>query len=1613
MYHKQLSEWFKKNFIGIFIFVVLVFLVLLLMQGFLEGTVSLISSLLSSWLNDILKELINKLYPIPWVLLILLWVIIMLVIWEYRTRGLVSIRLHFMARRPAEWMGRLIKWLNRDWRPPVLLLVLAAILVAFFTYGSGMYSISSVVEVKDLLHNNNYLPLANSVEAFDGQSKSPPVDNVSPGSTEGKGSTPQKGTPLYNATLKLEEWWSGSLDRLINDSSTVPIATKPNNTSSTAPNANKSNITSPNISNTAIELSKSSNTYSIIWTILLFISKVADYFINNIIIEWPKILILWVFIYLIKRAWAAHKRVVIESFENKMATNYDGGLIKETLALKLTDLNDIYSKANETRAILTSSGFDQPLQANISVPELDFSNTLAGMVKPSEGWGWLKPVDDSIKNFIGYILDPPKIKGNVYINKDLDNKDILILTAYIYGGDRPHNSWKVSKKIDSMADPNPGLQQNPQKDLKSKGSLSDKETAQSDVSIKNAPEDENPTPDQKKPSENNALSIEEQINELAYRIFTDLVFNPSRRELVRWKATSSFYEGLTAYRASLRSRLNKKLRLIDAEKKFLETLAEDERFNFVYFNLGVVYNELENWEAAKIAFSKSIEKDPDQWEAYYALGLNLYREMLKPDLENKGKEKRKEIIKLCEQAISLGIKQKEKEAKVYDLIGLAQRFQADEKSVLNDLIQKNIPNLKDSIESHQKAVTLSYWALYNAERKGKDTDEIKRIITKCLQDLATDYYYQDYNNKHDENAYKKAEILLKEAISILPSDADLHVRLGQIYGNHNKHKKEVKEFEIARSIDPNELDLLPYLAKTYWNNKDMEMYKYERDLCLDSLPMAYDDIDVIEKIKYLFCHEATINLKKDYLERLIEQKEYLKKLKRDLKECKDSLDDLDWRLSQKESERKIEDPLKDPLIYAISAIFLKKSYLKVDTSKMKTSINHCITAIDRIKLEPEEMKIFCSKCIKNIDNKFHNKKFNLKIPTLADYMTKPDAHVEEIAYKNITDKNNAIYYACNKIKEAINILEEIKSSGRMKEDANAEVKTGNENLRKARAILEDSMENLSKVEKKNELEYGDICILLGDLYLNLDSSEAAEKAEHYYKAAMNSLKGHPLKLVKIELQTKISQALLIQSRLVEAQRIAEESINSDPLNYIDRKTLGTIFFVLKDYEDARIAWEKALLLKPDDPISRFNTGVSYILEAQEETLLINKNERFELAAKNLKEALILLDSEQSNINMRAHYWLGIIYKNIKQYDQAIYQLHVSKTLAIKGELQPDELIIGFVLSKLYINNNMHEKGEEELKAIIEKSANLLKNYSINKLCGEALGLKVSIGYIVVKVHLKLCFLYARQAVAYTEDLADTMQLSGACIYIKSQNRLDMALDLAHIANKYVKEMKEKEKNKEKGLQIAREKEILEKEVDECEGALLDCYGWIAYEMGILGKSERKEYAETRIDEAILLLESSVSKNPNPRAYVHLAIACKKKLEFLGERINEIDEATEIEANEGEDPAKVDQRLETDSPPKKNSLSDQKTKSKSKLTTSQRELKRLLVVQKAQKEFCIRQCYGYVKVIENKGQYAEDYPEEYSNELAELKDYIEKLDSVSQSLKTNPPQQEPKPNPEQD
>jgi tetratricopeptide (TPR) repeat protein len=199
------------------------------------------------------------------------------------------------------------------------------------------------------------------------------------------------------------------------------------------------------------------------------------------------------------------------------------------------------------------------------------------------------------------------------------------------------------------------------------------------------------------------------VPELAARMFNDLTL----RSTVRTTAMRSFTTALELYWAGHSTPRDRARNLRRAEGKLLEAIAEDERFDLAYYNLGVVYSKLAETEqqaaqaseyvgkghepevahaaridAAVAAFDRAVTLNRDRAEAVYALAVHEFARAATTAGETEA-DLLDCVVCRCDRVLALD----PRHAQAHDLKGMALR---------------RARRMPEAERSHRRAVVLSW-----------------------------------------------------------------------------------------------------------------------------------------------------------------------------------------------------------------------------------------------------------------------------------------------------------------------------------------------------------------------------------------------------------------------------------------------------------------------------------------------------------------------------------------------------------------------------------------------------------------------------------------------------------------------------------------------------------------------------------------------------------------------------------------------------------------------------------------------------------------------------------------------------------------------------------------
>lgn len=362
----------------------------------------------------------------------------------------------------------------------------------------------------------------------------------------------------------------------------------------------------------------------------------------------------------------------------------------------------------------------------------------------------------------------------------------------------------------------------------------------------------------------------EMISELAYRIFTGM----TRGNTQRWESTRAFITGLYNYRMCLRTPKERIKHLNAAEGEFLEALEYDQGYQFAWYNLGVVYSEMERYEAAEEAFSRATEIDQSRWEPYYAWAItalhgvsgegekrksnstketaqneeNLIDQIIqyfkeaeealkKPDIKNaenklnEAKEKLERAKEILEKTDTIDIPERSRDAighlnqaervlKKKNTGDVPEVFKVRGETHLRLYTEIGQGDLYRAIQDLQDA-TLAAWRRYQGYLASSPTtvSELAREETACrlMQESLISLAHACYHRNKKTNTKQNGEVecLVSNAVSIDPTCPEAHFACGRMHLRTGQWEGAVEAFKTAVEIAPHMTKYHLALALSY------------------------------------------------------------------------------------------------------------------------------------------------------------------------------------------------------------------------------------------------------------------------------------------------------------------------------------------------------------------------------------------------------------------------------------------------------------------------------------------------------------------------------------------------------------------------------------------------------------------------------------------------------------------------------------------------------------------------------------------------------------------------------------------------------------------------------
>ncbi len=354
-------------------------------------------------------------------------------------------------------------------------------------------------------------------------------------------------------------------------------------------------------------------------------------------------------------------------------------------------------------------------------------------------------------------------------------------------------------------------------------------------------------------------------------------------------------------------------------------------------------------------------------------------------------------------------------------------------------------------------------------------------------------------------------------------------------------------------------------------------------------------------------------------------------------------------------------------------------------------------------------------------------------------------------------------------------------------------------------------ERLAELPEERAWERGRIALTLANL-----AETYSETAEWYEQAKAFFENEHSQEIRVTGLVADLADALSRSGRLEQALHQADRALELDPLSRYEREKVGDIYYLARDWEHARTAWEHALPLEPDKPDLHRKLGMChYALGAA------RRDPAARLAAlrqgvRYLGQAHELYGNEDRAGLGRTLYSLGRIHKDLGEHELAIPYLTEARMSPAASPLTT------LYLAEAYLRNKAYDDAIDLFdQVIVECNSELESGQEKSTLVGPEPGEQFTLGAVLI---------WARWGKALTNAERDA--------------NFSSALD-------------------ELGEAKAALPELPLDERPYVEAAINDCEGWLLLK-------------EDRIDDAIAALERSVSCIADAEAYLHYALATERK-----------------------------------------------------------------------------------------------------------------------------------------
>lgn len=1175
------------------------------------------------------------------------------------------------------------------------------------------------------------------------------------------------------------------------------------------------------------------------------LDRILALVLDTLWFHWQDILLFWFLLEILQMAVRASGRLSI-NFEQTGTGSAPGGSnnekstgmppsvegLTDLLVLHLNRINELYRVVDEERAIPSASGPGRPVDANIKTDESELipENTDQSF----KLWNIQIPVNLILRLAVR-LMNGPRI--TVSLQKQADGKRFLVANMV---GRRGSQSWLVEST-----------------DAFPEESLSDKQPRE----------------------------VEDMVKELAYRIHAFLAFGDADR-VSKWRARYKFAEGLRFYRDALVSTGSRYYNLKLAEENFVGSIEEDNSFALAYYNLGVVYTELGQMEAANSAFNKALEFDSGMAEAYYALGLNIYSmaECCEKDLCRLYKKipdrctdarsyiqlaemffkhrttvpfhsQRRlvleygKVVSLCDHVIDLLQtragplhRDYEKLAHAYNLKANAKRHLAalwmNEK--LSDS-EKGRGKLEESLRDNEMAVRYSWLELLLSSIFERNLDTERSLVVENSLDLS--YAYIDKIVYSDGAALihlSRAENELLQARNVGPMNVDLQYYLSGIYFINSLYLAAEGEMKKAIEMEPENSNLWAHLALILAHNSD-EGSRIRAVLACDEVklygPGASSQALETAEDAYL---EMGMNKSAERLRRAafkIDLESYWKE-----------------RLSTGKRGRTIR--LEDAQIFFhINELLYVYKY--------------------KLNIEAHESDWWCY----------------AQLAIAFEHLSHCLGKYESESLDYVRDAISQAKSECSSRKSGcmLSSIQHKLALGTL-ELACSQKEVAEETFQGIRAEIEAKKEEYIHTYKNTTINRGGrwevyiidlshVLVEIGQLHLK----ESPQAAAEWFQQAISLLElDFQSEIKRLRLHALKSEALRKSDKYRSLKQARKGQI-LDPLDREVGKMTGEAYCSLRDFDKATDYFKRVQSLDPDNPDILMDLGALQLRKAMASFEDDERNTALKNALQSFGQAWKLYDRDDLTKRGEARYCIARTYMEEGRPEKAVRHLTVVYKAKygdpVEKEKDPRWLLVGLQLGKAYLRVKAYDCAESLFREIIRESlARIEQTGNVREMIGYHPTETMALGDLLAYSKIHLAAVYHAKGVDLDKALRELegVEVLGSAFAGVDLTHLDGDIQSLHLRLLVNSVRYGGGGENEDPLRHTYDRlSLLENVVSdramsslppsgkETQAALWDCKGWILYDQARL-------FGKNTLDNAAHLLQKSAGLKADPVTYLHLA-----------------------------------------------------------------------------------------------------------------------------------------------